>query len=115
MKTTTLTFPEILASQQRTPAWRVEDLIGGEKRLDFSKPFMPEGLAGVEALTFLSPNEKRTLNQIRGHEYLSIFGVVERFIPRSLLANPRSRLRDDAHRVRTLLQFAGEKAKNIQL
>jgi hypothetical protein len=21
--------------------WRIEDIIGGEKRLDFSKPFMP--------------------------------------------------------------------------
>ena len=31
----TATFQEILASQQRTPAWRVEDLIGGEKQLDF--------------------------------------------------------------------------------
>jgi hypothetical protein len=115
MKTTTLTFPEILASQQRTPAWRVEDLIGGEKRLDFSKPFMPEGLAGVEALTFLSADEQRTLNQIRGHEYLSIFGVVEEFILPFVLDHARSRLRDDDNRVRTLLQFAGEEAKHIQL
>ena len=23
--------------------WRIEDIIGGDKRLDFTKPFMPDG------------------------------------------------------------------------
>ena len=32
--------------------WRVEDLIGGDKRLDFTKPFLPESLARVDALDF---------------------------------------------------------------
>ena len=50
--------------------WRVEDLIGGDKRLDFTKPFMPESLARVEPLDFLSPEERLVLNQIRGHGYL---------------------------------------------
>ena len=39
---------------------------GWEKRLDFSKPFMPESLAQVKELSFLSPEEQCTLNQIRG-------------------------------------------------
>jgi hypothetical protein len=112
---TTVTYEAILASQQRTPAWRVEDLIGGERRLDFTKPFMPEGLAGVEPLRFLTRDEQRTLNQIRGHEYLSIFGLVEEFILPFVLDHARPRLRDDDHRVRALLQFAGEEAKHIQL
>ena len=112
---TTLTYEAILASQQRTPAWRVEDLIGGERRLDFTKPFMPEGLADVEPLRFLSPDERRTLNQIRGHEYLSIFGLVEEFILPFVLDHARARLRGDNHRVRALLQFAGEEAKHIHL
>jgi hypothetical protein len=115
MKTMTLTYEAIQAAQQRVPAWRVEDLIGGERRLDFTKPFMPEGLAGVEPLGFLSPEERRTLNQIRGHEYLSIFGLVEEFILPFVLDHARPRLRDDDHRVRALLQFAGEEAKHIQL
>ena len=34
--------------------WRVEDIIGGEKRLNFTQPFMPESLAQTEPLTFLS-------------------------------------------------------------
>jgi hypothetical protein len=112
---TTLTYEAILGSQQRTPAWRVEDLIGPGRRLDFTKPFLPEGLAGVEPLTFLSADQRRILNQIRGHEYLSIFGLVEEFILPFVLDHARHRLREDDHRVRALLQFAGEEAKHIQL
>ena len=46
-------------------------ILGGDKRLDFTKPFMPESLARVELLDFLSEEEKILLNQIRGYGYLS--------------------------------------------
>ena len=95
--------------------WRVEDIIGGTKRLDFGKPFMPESLARVEELTFLDSDEKRILNQIRGNAYLSIFGLVEEFILPFVLDHARSQLSGDDYRVRALLQFAGEEAKHIQL
>lgn len=95
--------------------WRVEDIIGGEKRLDFSKPFMPESLAQVNKLSFLSPVEKRKLNQIRGHEYLAMFGLVEEFILPYVVDHARSQLSGDDYRVRALLQFAGEEAKHIHL
>jgi len=112
---TNLTYEAILTTQLRTPAWRVEDIIGGERQLDFTKPFLPEGLAGVDSLDFLSRDERRALNQIRGHEYLSIFGLVEEFILPFVLDHARPRLRDDDHRVRALLQFAGEEAKHMHL
>jgi hypothetical protein len=95
--------------------WRVDDIIGGEKRLDFSKPFMPESLAQVNKLSFLSPEEKRTLNQIRGHEYLAMFGLVEEFILPYVVEHARPQLSGDDYRVRALLQFAGEEAKHIHL
>jgi hypothetical protein len=53
--------------------WRIEDIIGGKKRLDFAKRFMPESLARVDTLNFLTQDEKRILNQIRGNAYLRIF------------------------------------------
>jgi hypothetical protein len=95
--------------------WRVDDIIGGEKRLDFTKPFMPESLAQTKRLSFLTESEQRTLNQIRGHEYLSIFGLVEEFILPYVVDHARSQLSGDDYRVRALLQFAGEEAKHIQL
>ena len=95
--------------------WRVEDIIGGQRRLDFTKPFLPESLARVEPLAFLSAGEKLILNQIRGHAYLCIFGLVEEFILPFVLDHARPQLREDDYRVRALLQFAGEEAKHIQL
>jgi len=95
--------------------WRIEDIIGGERRLDFAKSFMPDSLARVEPLTFLSRDEKRILNQIRGHSYLSIFGLVEEFILPFVLDHARPQLQGDDYRVRALLKFASEEAKHIQL
>ena len=95
--------------------WRIEDIIGGDKQLDFSKPFMPAALAQVNGLSFLSTPEQRLLNQIRGHEYLAMFGLVEEFILPFAVDHARAQLSGDDYRVRALLQFAGEEAKHIHL
>ena len=95
--------------------WKVDDLIGGDKQLDFTKPFMPESLAQVKRLSFLTPEEQLTLNQIRGHEYLAMFGLVEEFILPYVVDHTRPQLSGDDYRVRALLQFAGEEAKHIHL
>jgi hypothetical protein len=108
------TYRAALAASEKIQ-WRVEDIIGGDRRLDFTKPFMPESLARVEQLSFLTPYEGRTLNQIRGNAYLSIFGLVEEFILPFVLDHARRERRDDDYRVRALLQFAGEEAKHIHL
>src|SRR5918992_3625707 len=107
-------YQSTLAASERI-GWRVEDLIGGEKKLDFTKPFMPESLAQLKQLSFLSPQEQLTLNQIRGHEYLSMFGLVEEFILPYVIDHARPQLSGDDYRVRALLQFAGEEAKHIHL
>jgi hypothetical protein len=108
------TYQSVLAASEMIH-WRIEDIIGGEKRLDFRKPFMPESLARVEPLTFLNYDEKRILNQIRGNAYLCIFGLVEEFILPFVLDHARPQLSGDDYRVRALLKFAGEEAKHIQL
>jgi hypothetical protein len=109
------TYQSTLEAAERV-GWRVEDIIGGDKWLDFSRPFMPESLARVEQLSFLSPTERLALNQIRGHAYLSIFGLVEEFILPFILDHTRTLLPDeDDYRMRAMLQFAGEEAKHIQL
>ena len=108
------TYQSVLAASEMIH-WRIEDIIGGEKRLDFHKPFMPESLARVEPLTFLNYDEKRILNQIRGNAYLCIFGLVEEFILPFVMDHARPQLSGDDYRVRALLKFAGEEAKHIQL
>ena len=108
------TYQSVLAASEMIH-WRVEDIIGGDKRLNFNKSFMPESLARVQPLPFLNPDEKRILNQIRGNAYLSIFGLVEEFILPFVLDHARPQLQGDDYRVRALLKFAGEEAKHIQL
>ena len=114
MITTTYSYQETLAASVKGN-WRVEDVIGGDKRLDFTKPFMPDSLARVNALEFLSADEKILLNQIRGYGYLYTFGLVEEFILPFVLDHIRPHLNEDDYRTRALLQFAGEEAKHIQL
>src|SRR5262245_64534303 len=95
--------------------WRIEDIIGGDKRLDFTRPFMPETLARTEELDFLTPSERLKLNQIRGHAYLAIFGLVEEFILPFVLDHSRPTLSQNDFQTRAFLKFAGEEAKHIHL
>jgi len=108
------TFQSTLAASDSIH-WRIEDIIGNGKRLDFSKPFMPESLAKTQSLSFLDADEKKLLNQIRGNTYLSIFGLVEEFILPFVMDEARPHLQPDDYRTRALLKFAGEEAKHIQL
>ena len=107
-------YRETIVASRRVN-WAIEDIIGGDKKLDLSKRFMPESLARVDGLGFLNEDEKRVLNQIRGHAYLSIFGLVEEFILPFVLDHVRPSLDKDDYRVRAFLQFASEEAKHIQL
>lgn len=108
------TFEDTLAASQKL-GWQIDDIIGGDKTLNFAKAFMPEALARTSELVRMSEGERRILNQIRGHEYLCIFGLVEEFILPFVLDHARPQLNGDDYRVRAFLQFASEEAKHIHL
>jgi hypothetical protein len=95
--------------------WKVEDLIGGDKRLDFSRPFMPERLAGVSGIQCLNPREKRLLNQIRGNSYLYLFSFVEEFILPFALGQAKDAVHGDPLESHALTVLAEEEAKHIHL
>jgi hypothetical protein len=112
-------FKDCLQRAERI-TWRVEDLIGGDKALDFARPFMPESFARTTELDFLDAEERLTLNQIRGHTYLALFGVIEEFIlpfvldhARPLIIKPM--LAGDDYKARAFLEFVSEEAKHIHL
>ncbi len=107
-------FPDVLAISTRS-AWSIEEVLPPGAQLDYGRCFMPEGLARTARVPFLTDREARILNQIRGHEYLAVFGLVEEFILPFILDHARPQLGGDDHRVRALLQFAGEEAKHIHL
>lgn len=107
-------YAATLAASQRV-SWRIEDIIGADKRLDFDRPFMPDSLARTRAIRFLNDEEKLALNQIRANGYLYMFSLVEEFILPFVLDHARPTLSGDDMRTRALLQFASEEAKHIDL
>jgi len=107
-------FAGVLTASARA-AWQIEDVLPEGAALDFSRPFLPEALARTGAAEGLTHHERCVLNQIRGHEYLVIFGLVEEFILPFVLDHARTQLNGDDARVRALLGFASEEAKHIDL
>ncbi len=95
--------------------WRIEDIIGDDKRLDFIKRFMPESLARVNEITCLNEAEKLVLNQIRGNSYLHLFGLVEEFIVPCVLDHVKTTGLSDITATQALLHFAEEESKHIRL
>ena len=96
--------------------WTIEDIIGGDKHLDFRKPFLPDAWVDADECSFLSDSEKLLLNHIRSHSYLHIFGFVEEFIVPFVIDQGRSRVHHaEQEEIRALLHFAEEESKHIDL
>src|SRR5688500_11526088 len=96
--------------------WQVDDIIGGEKTLDFEKCFLPETWVDADALPFLSESERRAVNHIRSHSYLYLFGFVEESIVPFVVEHVQGRLHKAApEELRALLHFAEEEVKHIEL
>jgi hypothetical protein len=108
------TLEGTLATSQRA-GWQLDEVLPPGSALDFACNFLPNSLARTAGIAFLAPHERKILNQIRGHEYLTIFGLVEEFILPFLMDHTRPQLSADDFQVRALLQFAGEEAKHIHL
>lgn len=109
-----LTYSDTLFESQRVN-WRIEDIIGGDKTLDFTRPFLPESLVRTEPLAFLSAREKIVLNQIRAQGYLYLLGLFEEFILPFVMGHVRPSFERLDYRALALLQFASEEAKHIAL
>ena len=96
-------------------AWRVDDVIPPESRLDFSKPFMPSAMDFSRTLPFLSSTEKLQLNQIFGNSYSYLFYFVEAYIIEMVMQHTQAQLYGNDTALRCLLRFAEEEVKHQQL
>ena len=95
-------------------AWTVDDCFRG-RDFDFTKPFLPDRIAGVSGIGCLSDDEKRMLNQIRGNSYCHIFAFVEEYIV-PLVDGPRpGDVYGDETRLWSLLRFAEEEVKHQEM
>jgi hypothetical protein len=95
-------------------AWTVDDCFRG-RDFDFTKPFLPDRIAGVSAIGCLSDDEKRMLNQIRGNSYCHIFAFVEEYIVPMVVDHARGDVYGDETRLWSLLRFAEEEVKHQEM
>jgi hypothetical protein len=91
--------------------WSVDDCFQG-RDFDFAKRFLPDRIAGVDAIGCLNEAEKLKLNQIRGNSYCHIFAFVEEYIIALVLDHAREGVYGDETRLRYLLRFAEEETKH---
>jgi hypothetical protein len=95
-------------------AWTVDEVFR-DRDFDFTKPFLPERIAGVNGIECLNPDEKRMLNQIRANSYCHIFAFVEEFIVPLVIDQARVDVYGDETRLWSLLRFAEEELKHQQM
>lgn len=93
----------------------MDEVLPPETRLDFSRPFLPEALAGDHKLSFLGQAEDLKLNQITGHAYLNLFAFVEEYIIATAVQHAQAEMHGDHHAIRALVRFADEEVKHQQL
>jgi hypothetical protein len=108
------TYEGLLETSQRVN-WRIDDIIGGEKRLDFSRPFLPETFARTTTLHFVTAAERLKLNHIRSRGYLAMFELVEQVIVPFVSEQAAEKRGDDPYEARALRQFVREEIKHREL
>lgn len=107
-------YQRVLETSRRVN-WRLEDLLGEGKRLDFTRTFLPETFAQTGPLEFLSPAEKLKLNQIRARGYLALFELVEGFVVPFISAQSNDATQSDPFRAPALRHFVDEEQKHREL
>jgi hypothetical protein len=105
---------EHLFETSRRVNWNLEDLVGPGRRLDFSRPFLPETFAQTEPLVFLTQQERLRLNHIRARGYLALFELVEGFVV-PFISEQAAEGEEEPFRAQALRHFAGEEEKHRKL
>lgn len=96
-------------------AWDIDrDVLKG-RDFDYACKFLPDGLSRVEALNFLSADERRLLSQVQGRTYAYVFGLVERFINAKILQVSQRHWFTDQVALEALVRFSAEELKHQEL
>jgi hypothetical protein len=104
-------YDALIAASERV-SWTLDEVIPKDGRLDFSKPFLPEGLVLAAGLPFLSPAERLKLNQVRGNAYAHLFQYIEEYIVATCIQHAQAEVFGDEVNLRAMLRFAEEEVKH---
>jgi hypothetical protein len=95
--------------------WDIDrDLIRG-REFDFSRKFLPDGLALIERFGPLSAEGRRFVSHIQGRTYANMFGLVERFIGAKFLEVSRDHWLGDQKAMEALVRSTDEELKHQEL
>ncbi|CAI8934388.1 Aminobenzoate oxygenase [Pseudomonas sp. IT-P100] len=107
-------YAQIVRSSKKAE-WQIDRDLLQDRRFDFSRKFLPDGLSQIDRLTFLNADEARLLSQIQGRTYAFIFGLVERFISAKMLDQGRGHVFDDQLALEALVRFSNDEIKHQEL
>ncbi|VVP78368.1 hypothetical protein PS934_00460 [Pseudomonas fluorescens] len=110
----TARYAQMVRSSKKTE-WQIDRDLLQDRRFDFSRKLLPDGLSQVDRLTFLDGAEARLLSQIQGRTYAFIFGLVERFISAKMLDQGRAHVFDDQLALEALVRFSNDEIKHQEL
>jgi hypothetical protein len=95
--------------------WDIDKDVIRNRRFDFTKKFLPDGLSRVNEAAFLNANERRLLSQIQGRTYANMFGLVERSIAAKIMEVSRDHVFGDQVALEALVRFTDEELKHQEL
>jgi hypothetical protein len=107
-------FAKVIEVSKRI-RWDIDRDVLRDRKFDYSKKFLPDGLSKVDRLEFLSATERRLVSQIQGRTYANIFGLVERYIGAKMLELSRDYWLGDQVALEALVRFTDEELKHQEL
>jgi hypothetical protein len=96
-------------------AWRLEDVLPADSRLDYERPFLPAVFSGDSRVPSLGAAERLKLNQISGWAYLNLFAFVEEYIIATAVKQAAAEVHGDHTALRALLRFGEEEVKHQEM
>ena len=107
-------YARCIAASKRI-RWDIDKDVIRNRRFDFSKKFLPDGLSRVNEFTSLSAAEKRLMSRIQGRSYANMFGLAERFITAKVMEVSCSHGLGDQTALEALVRFTDEELKHQEL
>jgi hypothetical protein len=95
--------------------WQIDDILPPDTVIRFDRPHLPDALADVQRIEYLSAAEKNTLNHLRGVSYMNLFAFVEEYIIAQVVHHAEAELFGDHAALRALLRFSEEEVKHQTL
>jgi hypothetical protein len=107
-------YARCIAASKRI-RWDIDKDVIRNRRFDFSKKFLPDGLSRMNEFTSLSAAEKRLMSQIQGRTYANMFGLAERFIAAKVMEVSCGHGLGDQTALEALVRFTDEELKHQEL